>query len=123
MDSVCSEFQGKLNILFQYFLNDPLNYDLKYYVSAQPFLVFDLLEAYSRGFACLYFQTLSHICFSLSRKCNQRNREMKQRGRKHGKYMGPCCVLLDNVCMKGPKSSAICSLLQHVLLLDPMEKP
>ncbi|XLR43041.1 hypothetical protein S83_027701, partial [Arachis hypogaea] len=39
-------------------------------------------------FACLYFQTLSHICFSLSRKCNQRNREMKQRGRKHGKYMG-----------------------------------
>ncbi|XP_025699155.1 uncharacterized protein [Arachis hypogaea] len=34
-------------------------------------------------FACLYFQTLSHICFSLSRKCNQRNREMKQRGRKH----------------------------------------
>ncbi|RYR53861.1 hypothetical protein Ahy_A06g029111 isoform C [Arachis hypogaea] len=69
-------------------------------------------------FACLYFQTLSHICFSLSRKCNQRNREMKQRGRKHGKYMGPCCVLLGNVCMKRPKSSAICSL-QHVLLLDP----
>ncbi|RYQ98539.1 hypothetical protein Ahy_B07g086274 isoform D [Arachis hypogaea] len=32
MDSVCSEFQGKLNILFQYFLNDPLNYDLKYYI-------------------------------------------------------------------------------------------
>ncbi|RYR40583.1 hypothetical protein Ahy_A09g046327 [Arachis hypogaea] len=43
-------------------------------------------------FACLYFQTLSHICFSLSRKCNQRNREMKQRGRKHGKYMGLCAV-------------------------------
>ncbi|XLR30968.1 hypothetical protein S83_058868, partial [Arachis hypogaea] len=54
MDSVCSEFQGKLNILFQYFLNDPLNYDLKYYVSAQPFLVFDLLEAYSRGFIRLF---------------------------------------------------------------------
>ncbi|RYR15790.1 hypothetical protein Ahy_B04g072727 isoform D [Arachis hypogaea] len=72
MDSVCFEFQGKLNIL----------------VSAQPFLVLDLLEAYSRGFPCLYFQTLSHICFSLSQKCNQRNREMKQRGRKHSMYMG-----------------------------------
>ncbi|KAL1355070.1 hypothetical protein HN51_007115 [Arachis hypogaea] len=29
------------------------------------------------------------------------------------------CVLLDNVCMKRPKSSTICSLLQHVLLLNP----
>ncbi|RYR15791.1 hypothetical protein Ahy_B04g072727 isoform C [Arachis hypogaea] len=50
-------------------------------------------EAELTKFPCLYFQTLSHICFSLSQKCNQRNREMKQRGRKHSMYMGlvVCC--------------------------------
>ncbi|XP_020963693.1 uncharacterized protein LOC107609183 isoform X9 [Arachis ipaensis] len=98
MDSVCSEFQGKLNILFQYFLNDPLNYDLKYYIrlfilpNLEPYLL--LLEP-----------------------------EMQPEKQRNETKRQEACVLLDNVCMKGPKSSAICSLLQHVLLLDPMEKP